>query len=43
MARLFNQYFSSTLFDDEFKRVTDDMMKMYPKNNCCEPLDISSN
>lgn len=32
MARFFTQYFSSTLYNDEFKQVTEEMMKNYPRH-----------
>lgn len=31
MARFFTQYYKSTLFNDEFKQVTEEMMKTYPR------------
>lgn len=42
MARLFTQYFSTTLFDDQFKQVTDDMLQTYPRHDYEEQVDLNS-
>lgn len=31
MARFFTQFFRSTLFNDEFKQISEEMMKTYPE------------
>lgn len=31
MARFFAQYYKSTLFNEEFKKVSEEMMKTYPR------------
>lgn len=33
MARFFAQYFRSTLFNDEFKKVSEEMLKTYPRTS----------
>lgn len=43
MARLFTQYFSSTLFDDEFESVTEIMLTTYPRQFDQDSFDVSSN
>lgn len=43
MARLFTQYFNSTLFDDAFRDVMEDMLNTYPRQSDQEPVDFNSN
>lgn len=43
MARLFTQYFSSTLFDHEFNQVTEQMLTSYPRHSHHEQTDLISN
>lgn len=44
MARLFTQFFSSTLFDSEFENVMENMLKTYPTHSDQDPIvDLSSN
>lgn len=43
MARLFTQYFSSTLFNDEFKQVKEEMLSTYPRHSYQEQTELCSN
>lgn len=43
MARLFTQYFNSTLFGTNFGQVTDEMLNTYPRRSYHEQADLSSN
>lgn len=43
MARLFTQYFSSTLFDDEFESIKNEMLNSYPTNSYQEHNELCSN
>lgn len=43
MARLFTQYFSSTLFDDEFEPVKKEMLNTHPMHSDQEQNVLGSN
>lgn len=42
MARLFTQYFSSTLFDPEFEQVTKEMLDTFPRHSYYEQTNPCS-